>query len=365
MSAPRCGCDRISSQSSSVRRVPVSVWSGKVNLPTSWSRPGGVDQLLLADGHARGGGGRLGEPGDGGRVARGHPVAHPERLDHHADHALVQRLELGDLDAQLVALALVCATNSEQHPQRDQHDGEHRDRDQPDLLVGRDRARGDQPARRFPREHRQVEPPRRGGEARAVAQAEHADDEQEVQRARGEVDGEDDRRAAEARRTVRAGIAERLQQRVRRRRGRRSARRHCRRRAGTACGSRSRGGERREGDDRRRRRPEQGHRDRGGDQRRADVAAAGPECDELARQRQPQQGGEQAERLPVLRVGAEHGGADRCCQEHGLTGGDNAVPPANPRSRRGPLQLAATATPLSLVGTSRSLNALLDGWLGA
>ena len=39
MSAPRCGCERISSQSSSVRRVPVSVWSGNVNLPTSCSSP--------------------------------------------------------------------------------------------------------------------------------------------------------------------------------------------------------------------------------------------------------------------------------------------------------------------------------------
>ena len=115
-------------------------------------------------------------------MARGHPVAHPERLDHHADHALVQRLELGDLDAQLVALALRVRDEQRQHPQRGQRAGEEGDRDQPDLLVRRHRARGEQGADELPRQHGHVEPARRGGQARAVAQAEHADHEHELSR---------------------------------------------------------------------------------------------------------------------------------------------------------------------------------------
>ena len=332
MSAPRCGCDRISSQSSSVRRVPVSVWSGKVNLPTSCSRPAVWTSSCSRDGQPGGGGGRLGEAGDGGGVAGGHPVAHPQRLHHHADHALVQRLELGDLDAQLVALLPRVGDEQRERPEREQQGDEQADREQPELLVGGDGRGGQQAGGELPRQHRDVEAPERAAQARAVAQAEHPDDEPEVQDARGEVDAEDDRGACERGARVGAGVAERLE-RERARDGvdgqRNDIAEHERdRRAGRDDMHE----QRREGDQRGRRGPEQGHRERGRDERRADRGGPDAQRDELAAEGQRQQAQRQVGRLPVAGGGPEHGRGDRGCEQHGLAGGEDLVPPAYPRS---------------------------------
>jgi hypothetical protein len=91
-------------------------------------------------------------------------------------------------------------------------------------------------------------------------------------------------------------------------------------------------GERRERDDGGGRRTQQGHREGGGDERRADGPAAGAQREELPCHRKPEQGQHQSCGLPVVRAGSEHGGCDRGCEQHGLTGGEDAVPPANPRS---------------------------------
>ena len=170
---------------------------GEGELADVVQQPGRVDELLVARREPGGGGGRLREARDGGRVARGHPVAHAERLDHHADHAVVQRLQLVHLRAQLVALALGVHDRAEQVAVGHQDHGEHRHGEQPDLLVGEHGAGGQRAGRDLPRHDRQVEPPHREQQARPVAQAEVADDQQEVQEVRDQVDAEDDRRGRE------------------------------------------------------------------------------------------------------------------------------------------------------------------------
>ena len=212
----------------------------------------------------------------------------------------MERLELVHLPAQLVALALGVDDRREQVAVGEQQHGEHRDRDQPDLLVGEHGAGREDAGRDLPRDDRQVEAAHRGDQAGAVAQAQVADDQQEVEEVRREVDAEHDRRGRQRRDLLGPRVAERLEQqradhRVRRERDdvveHERPRRARLRRPGEHGGDRDHG---------RGRGPEQRHRERGGDERRADLDGAGLQRQELPDERQREQREEQARGLQSL-----------------------------------------------------------------
>ena len=227
MSAPRCGCEWISAQSSSVRLVPVSVWSGNVNLPTSCSSPAVCTSSCS----------RAESPAAAAVALAKRATA--------AEWRAVMRSRMPSVST-ITRITPLCSasssstcsrsssrwrcastTDSEQVAVGEQHHGEHRDRDQADLLVGEHRAGRQRAGRDLPREHRQVEPAHRVEQARAVAQAEVADDQQEVEEVRREVDAEDDRRGRELRRSSVAPGRRAPRTAARRPPGRSSAPRRC------------------------------------------------------------------------------------------------------------------------------------------